>query len=350
MALEGAYAFDDVGFSTIVDLSGNGRDISLSGQPGAQVDSSGVLDGGALGKTGVGTIPLPAALRTAIETDNRTIMVDGAAQRGTWWVRSESASLDTGVWGLLSLDTTTMLARARTQANGTSTPASPSIGALAAGVRHNFCITYVRSTGILTYYYDGAQIGTATFTAGTALYTGADSLNIAEWGDLGPAMDNLRFYSHALTAPEVAAIAGTPVEAGAGEVTGTAAASLSGPSATATGLRTVNGTSAAQLAGPTATAIGVRSVDATAVATLGGLSAVATGQRLVNASAIASLGPLVATASGNVQHHINGTALASLGALVATMVVPNPVPTTRIHVSGREPIRHVSGREPRESV
>ncbi len=370
MALEGAYAFDVIGSSTILDLSGNGRNISLTGQPGAQVDSTGILDDGALGKTGVGTIPLPSALRTAIETDNRTIMVDAAAQRGTWWVRAESTSLDTGVWGMLSLDTVTMLARARTQANGTSTPASPSIGALAAGVRHNYCITYVRSTGVLTYYYDGAQIGTATFTAGTALYTGADNLNIAEWGDIGPAMDNLRFFSHALTAPEVAALAGTPVEAGGSTVTGTATANLggltgtvvgrrtvtavavatlSGLSASASGVRTASGTAAANLGGLTATVVGRRTVRATALAT-SGLTATATGQRHVSAVALASLGQLVATAIGSVSGHVSGTALASLGSLVATMVVPNPIPATRIVISGREPTTRLSGREPRESL
>lgn len=326
MALEGAYAFDDVGSTTVVDLSGNGRHIDLTATNGAQVASGGVLDDGALGKTGVGTIPLPAALRVAIETDDRSLMFDAAAQRGTWWVRAESTALDTGVWGALSLDTTNVLVRARTQANASPSPASPVIGALTTGTRHNFAITYVRSTGVVAYYYDGAPVGTATHPPGTALYVGADDLNVAEWGDTGPALDNLRFYSHALTPSEVAALAGTPV-GGATEVTGSATAVIGAPTATATGVRATGGALTALLGPPTATIVGTRTVVGATVADLGALAATVVGAGAVD-----------------------GTALAALGPLHATVVVPGPLPATRIVVSGREPYRRVSGREPREAV
>lgn len=214
MPLEGAYAFDDVAATTVTDLSGNGRDISLSGTNGAQVDSSGLLDGGALGKTGAGTISLPAALRTAIQTDDRTLMFDTLGTRSVWWVRLESFALNTGVWGMLSLDAANIITRARDQTNGSPTPAGSTVGALSSTVRHNVAITYVRATGVLSRYYDGALVGTQAFPPGTALYVGADDLNIAEWGSTGPSVDNLRFLSHALNDAEVAALAGTPVTAG----------------------------------------------------------------------------------------------------------------------------------------
>lgn len=305
MALEAAYAFNDVGSTTVTDLSGNGRHISLSGTNAAQVNSSGALDAGALGKTGANTVSLPAALRTATETDDRTVMFDAFGTRGIWWVRWESTTLNTGVFGMLSLDETSVLARARTQANGTSTPAAPTIGSLSDATRHNFALTYVRSTGVLAYYYDGSPVGTATFAAGTALYTGANDLNVAEWTETGPALDNLRFYSHALTAGEVAALAGTPVSGGA----------------------TVTGTAVADLGALVGTAVGGRDVAGTALASLGGLGATVVGTRTVT-----------------------GHALAALGQLRATAVVPGALPSTRLRVSGREPLRRVAGREPRRSV
>lgn len=212
MALEGAYAFSDTGASTITDLSGNGRDIDLTGRPGTQVDSSGALDGGAFAKTGSGTISLPAALRTAMETDDRTIMCDVLGARQVWIVRFESTALDTGVFGLLSLDGTNAIGRARTQAN-VGPSGTPALGVIGTP-RHHLALRYVRSTGVVTPFYDGVPGTNVTFAAGTQLYVGADNLDIAEWGSTGPALDNLRFFSHALTNAEVLELATTPVTGG----------------------------------------------------------------------------------------------------------------------------------------
>lgn len=369
MALEGAYAFDDIGSSTVVDYSGNGRDINLTGTNGAQVDGSAVLDAGALGKTGADTISLPAALRTAMETDDRTIMFDAVGGRGVWWVRFESASLDTGVFGMLSLDSTNIIVRARNQANSSPTPGSPTIGALAAS-RHNFALTYVRATGVLAYYYDGAPVGTSTFAAGTALYVGVDDLNVAEWSSTGPAVDNLRFFSHALTPSEVADLAGTPVASPVIEVTGTATANLGSLVGAASGTRVIVSVMIASLGGLTGTATGTRTVDGDAAAGLGALFGAASGTRTTTSSAAASLGALTGTVTGTVTTpsssaaaplgNLNavatgtrstvGFAVTLLGPLHATAVVPNPLPTARLRVSGREPYRYASGREPREAV
>ena len=307
MALEGAYAFDDVGSATVLDLSGNGRHITLTGTNGAQVNSAGALDGGALGKTGIDTVSLPATLLAATETDDRTLMFDGLGTRSTWWIRWEDAGLDTGVWGALSLDEANVITRARDQANANPTPANSVVGALSDTTRHNFALTYVRATGVLSRYYDGTLVGTQTFTAGTALFVGADDLNVAEWSDAGPAIDNLRFYSHALNGGEVAALAGTPVTAEGDEVLGTATAVLGAPLTTATGT-------------------GRRSVVASSVVGLGALLAVATGRRSVGGTGVAVLGPLRVTAT------------------VGTTT------TARLRVAGREPRRRVTGREPRSVV
>lgn len=411
MALEGAYNFDDVGSTTVVDHSGNGRDINLSGANGVQVDSVGILDGGALGKTASGTVSLPTTLLAATETDDRTLMFDANGLRSVWWIRWESVDLDTGVWGALSLDAANVVVRARDQSNNGPSPSAPTIGALGNGTRHNFAITYTRSTGVVVYYYDGVSIGTATFTAGTALYVGADDLNVAEWSSTGPAIDNLRFYSHALTAGEVAALAGTPVS-GATEVTGTATATLGALTGVvvgtrsvtavatvglgalngaATGTRTVDGDATTDLGALvttvsgtvivtgvattnldslTGTVTGVRAVDGDVVIDLGALVATLTGTRTVGATAVTSLGTLTATVVSDVvdvngvavaslgrviattvgRRTVDGVAVAALGRLIATVVHAAELPNTRLRVSGREPRRRVSGREPRRSV
>lgn len=346
MALEGAYAFDDIGSATVVDLSGNGRDIDLTATNGQQVDGSAVLDDGALAKTGAGTISLPASLLAAMETDDRSIMCDVVGLRSVWIIRFESTVLDTGVFGMLSLDASNIIIRARDQANNGPTPASATIGALAAS-RHNFCMVYTRSTGVLAYYYDGSAVGTSTFAPGTALYVGADDLNIAEWSSTGPAQDNLRFFSHALTPSEVAALAGTPVS-GTTEVTGTATAVLGGLTGAVSGTRTVNATAVTLLGALAATAAGTRAATGSAVASLGALSGAVLGQVTTPSSAAAALGNLNATLVG--ARSTVGSATAALGPLQATAVVPNPLPVDRIRVSGREPLRYVSGREPREAV
>jgi len=207
------YHFDDTGSVTVVDATGHGHDVDLTGQPGAQVASSGALDGSALGKTGAGLIPLPSALQTAVEVDDRTIMLDALGLRSVWWVRFASDALGTGVFGLLSLDASSIISRARTQAN-VGPSQTITLGALSASVRHNFALTYKRSTGVLTGYYDGVLAGTATFAPGTALYVGADDFDIAEWATTGAAIDNLRFADHCADAVEIAALAGTPVTSG----------------------------------------------------------------------------------------------------------------------------------------
>lgn len=306
MALEAAYAFDDVGSGTVLDLSGNGRHIELTANA-AQVTSGGLLDEGALGKTNTGTVVLPPALLAASETDDRGFMLDVLGLRSVWWLRWDSESLDTGVWGTLSLDAATIITRARTQANGSPTPNNSTTGSLSASVRHNVAQTYVRSTGVLTRYFDGVKIGTQAFTPGTALYVGADQLDMAEWSSTGPSIDNLRIFSHAPSDAEIAALAGTPVEPEADDETATLAGTVPMATMDADGTVTASGA----LVGSVPVATFSAALTATAPATLAGLSPVAVLDADATVTALAALTsslPLalldadaVATAAGDLQ-------------------------------------------------
>lgn len=211
MALEAAYAFDGSG-DTVTDLSGNGRDIDLAGTNGVQV--AGGQTGNALGKDGPGMPSLPPEVLAACQTDDRTIMFDGqGTDLGTWWVRFNDPTFGSGMWGLLDLADGFMRVQARDNSGAHNLLTRPSATSTAAGEWHNLCATYVRSTGVCSIYRDGVLVETQSFAADTELSTSATSIDLAEWGTTGPAQDNLRFYSHALTDVEVAAVAGTPVTA-----------------------------------------------------------------------------------------------------------------------------------------
>ncbi len=284
MAWLALYNFDDVGGSTVADLSGNGYDIDLTGQPGAQVSG---LDTGAFGKTGAGTVALPDGLLAAAETDDRTMMFDALGTRSVWWVRMQDAGADTGTWGILSLDAANLITRARTQAHGSPTPVNSVIGVLSASVRHNYAITYKRSTGVLSRYYDGVLVGTQTFTAGTQLYVGADALDMGEFASTGPAIDNLRIADHCADATEIAALAGTPVTAPTTTVDGTAAGS-GGGAGSAAGVPGSRGT-ATGFGGGTGAATGASESLVSAAGSGGGIGA-ATGVVRVNATASGAAG------------------------------------------------------------
>lgn len=322
MALEAAYAFNDVGSTTVTDFSGNARHIDLTGSNGAQV--TGGSPGGALGKTGATMPVLPASVLAASQTDDRTLMFDALSVQTVWWIRWEKDAISSGTWGVLSIDGTAMLGQVR-RASDDALATRPSAAPPEALVWHNYCLTYVRSTGVISLYRDGTLVDTESFAAGTQLTLNADRINLAEWSTTGPTVDNLRIYSHALDATAVAATAGTPV--GATEVIGVAVASLGGL---------------------TTTASGVRTVAATAITTLGGLTATVVGARNVVGTATGTLGSLIGTVVGH--RAVGGTAVANLGALHVTAVAPGALPSIRLRAFGREPLDHASGREPRRSA
>ena len=255
MALEAAYAFDGSG-TTVTDLSGNGRDIDLTGTNGVQV--AGGQTGNALGKTGATMPTLPAAVLAASQTDDRTIMFDAQGNLTTWWVRFNDTTFASGMWGVLNISGS-MAVQARDNTGSHNLATRPAAAAPSAGVWHNYCATYVRSTGLIKLYIDGVLTtpgppnGQSSFTAGTQLSTSANTIDIAEWSTTGAALDNLRGYSHALTSTEVASIAGTPVTAPTLTDAGTAALALT---ATGSGVKVATASGAAAMA---LTAIGAGS-------------------------------------------------------------------------------------------
>lgn len=319
MALEAAYNFNDVGASTVTDFSGNARHIDLTSSNGAQV--VGGNPDGALGKTGATMPVLPTAVLTASQTDDRTIMFDALSVRTVWWIRWEKDAISSGTWGILSIDGTSMLGQVR-RASDDALATRPSALPPEVATWHNYCMTYVRSTGVISLYRDGTLVDTESFAAGTQLTTNADRVNVAEWSTTGPTIDNLRIYSHALDAATVAATAGTPV--GTVEVTGTAVAGLGTLTATTTAIVTVSGTTAAAL---------------------GALAATVTGSRLVVGTTNGAMGALSGTVVAG--RTVNALALAPLGTLTATATATGVLPTARLRVDGREPNVAVSGREPR---
>lgn len=284
MALEAAYSFD----TDYSDASGNSRTITTTG-------NSAIVTGGqtsnALGKTGATMPVLPAAVLTACQSDDRTIMFDAKQNLTTWWVRFEKDAINSGVWGILNISgSMTFFARnaADTQMASRPTAASPS-----ASAWHNYCVTYVKSTGVATFYYDGASVGTASFTAGTALGTAADRINICESATANAAMDNLRLYSHALTGVEVAATAGTPVTTGSFTDAGTATLVL-GATGTQQRVAAAAGTSALTL-GATGASGRVATASGSAALTLDATGAAAT-QRTAAGTAPLTLGATGASA------------------------------------------------------
>lgn len=332
MALEAAYAFNDVAATTVTDLSGNGRHATLTGTAGVQV--SGGQTGGALGKTGATMPVLPASVLSASQTDDRTVMFDAQGNLTTWWVRWEKDAINSGAWGVLNVSGS-MAVQAR-RASDDSLATRPTGTPPAAGVWHNYAATYVRSTGVISLYRDGVLVDSEVFAAGTQLTVNADRINLAEWSTTGPAIDNLRIYSHALNSTDVAAVAGTPVTsnditgsgaatapvaavAGAGSVVASGAGGASAPASTATGTGTVAVGGGGSLTSPVVTAVGEGSVYISGAGLL-----------LASVSIASGVGAVAITGSGQA----TAPPATSSGSDLATTVTP-PRRTLTVPPEGR---------------
>lgn len=304
MALEAAYAFDGSG-STVLDLSGNGRDIDLTGTNGVQV--AGGQTGNALGKNGATMPVLPSSVLAASETDDRTLMLDVlGTDRAVWVIRWSSDALSSGIWGVLSLDGSTMQSRARRQSDSAAAGAL-TFGTSQAATWHNVCLTYVRSTAVLSAYWDGTLISSGVpsgWTPGQQLMVGADRIDLAEWSATGPAIDNVRIFSHALSAGEVDDLAGTPVTVstvtGSGTVTaptatvsGAAAALVSGAGSLTAEAAVVDGDAGAVVSGS-----GTVAAAAPLLAGAGAVVVAGQGSAVVLEAVVAGAGQVIITGSG----------------------------------------------------
>jgi hypothetical protein len=336
VALLAAYSFDEGG-ATVVDYSGNGRDFPL-GALGVRT-VSGHTNGGLTRDTDVGTVLV--AQPAFGQTTNRTVMCWIRGTGTTWLVRWEADALGSGSWGLLHIGGNIAVQARTTTGTLLTRPTFPHPG---DGQWHHYAATY--DGAAVQLYVDGVLRSSTAHVGG--LYATADRINIMEPTDTGTTMDDFRIHDEALDATAITTLMNTPVTASAVTVTGTGDAGLGSLTGTASGTRTTFGAAVAPLGALTASASGTRTVTGTATANLGGLTSVATGTRTAIGTAVANLGVLLATAVAT--RTTFGTALANLGALVATAIVPNPAPTGRIRISGREPSRRVSGREPREEI
>lgn len=211
MSLEGAYSFDNAGASICTDYSGRGRELVLTSTNGVQV--AGGQQDAALGKNGATMPVFPASLLAATQSDDRCVMFWAKGALSTWWIRWEKDAINSGVWGVLNVSGS-MAIQAR-RASDDSLMTRPTGTAPSSTARH-YCATYVRSTGVARLLVDGTQTGTQSFTAGTQLTINADRINIAEWSTTGPAIDNLRFFSHVPDDNEINYLRQVPVNSSAG--------------------------------------------------------------------------------------------------------------------------------------
>lgn len=214
VTIVGAWSFDNIGGTIIPDLSGHGWNLDLTGSAGAAVASG--HTGGAFGKTGGAMAVFPAGLVAATETDDRAVMFWANGNLTTWWVRWEKDSIGSGTWGILNLGDGFMKAQVRDAADSLATrPAA----ALPGAAWHHYCLRYQKSTGLIDLLLDGVLMtpgppnGRSSFTAGTALSTGANRINMGEWSSAGAAVDDLRMLSSWPTDAEVVTLAAAPVAA-----------------------------------------------------------------------------------------------------------------------------------------
>jgi hypothetical protein len=204
MSLEGAYSFDVDG----TDFSGNGRTLTFGANA---VSVAGGHTGNALGKTGATMPVFPGSLLTATQTDDRCVMFWAKNNYVNWWVRWEKDAINSGTWGVVNINGT-MGVQAR-RASDDSLLARPT-GTSPSATYHHYCATYLRSTGACRMLLDGVQTGIQSFAAGTQLTINADRINMAEWSNTGPTIDDLRFFSHVPTDTEIATYRDTAVSGG----------------------------------------------------------------------------------------------------------------------------------------
>lgn len=240
MALLAAYSFDEVSGDAL-DASGNGHDFSLG--------ANGIRAAGhtntAATKSGAGLIPLPAGLLAAVNAStNRTIMAWLKGTGAAWYVRCQHNDIDSGGWGIVTLDGGSTIGIRVRNAGGENHSAI----AIPAGGADWYHIAGTYDGTNLRTYINGTLVDTRAFTA--PLRSDADILDMMEWTDNATLVDDLRFYDEALDQATIAALMDTPVTEGPPEITGDAAFTSPAGELAATVTVTVAGT--VDLASPAA--------------------------------------------------------------------------------------------------
>lgn len=203
----------DEASGALLDTSGNGRNVTLTGNNVRTAAGSGYTYGGTtpnskgLVQTAADVFSVFSGAMTAFNTTSRTVMF-WAKQPGanpSWVMEYHRAGVDdTGVFGWLLLS-----GSFRFRAKDSSNTAYERVLTSAPTVFHHYAATHDGTN--LKVYVDGVQVG-ANVSMPTAVW-GADDLRIYDAAGSTPVLDDIRVFNTALTSTEVNTWMTTPVGA-----------------------------------------------------------------------------------------------------------------------------------------
>ena len=205
-----AYNFSETG-TTVTDRSGNGRDaVMLADSTPTDLHSGGELSTTATLQKLSYDAASDAAARPVNASVTLKMRMPGSSANFNLWSRMRSVGSSTFN---LYVNTGTLSAVVRGVGGGGATVISD--GALSVGTTYQLALTYDGTTTRL--YRDGVEVSSSTTTAGDLDWTGTNfkwQSGDHEEDTIGGSpmfVDDIRFFDVALTAPQVAAFAATPV-------------------------------------------------------------------------------------------------------------------------------------------
>lgn len=196
------YSFDEAS-GTVLDVSGNGHDFTLSGD--VVRTASGHTGNGVHNNGGGGTATLSSSPAWS-QTADRTVAMWMINPQNTiqWALRWNVVSINSGAWGFLLLNTQVVC-----QARNASGFVRAACTRPTDGLWHHYAATYDGTN--VRMYLDGVLTDTQALTA--PLRTDADTIDLLEVTDSTTVVDDLRMYDSALDSTTIAAIAASPVGA-----------------------------------------------------------------------------------------------------------------------------------------
>jgi hypothetical protein len=251
-----AWNFDEASGTTVLDRTGNGHDLTISGIGVRTASGNGqTLKGLTASGGGQMNGPTPNYNQTA----QRTIM---ASVRNTSAIIGHVlecyvSGLDSSAWSILFLS-----GQIHIQARNSSGFARASATWTPSSTWRHIAGTYDGTN--IRLYIDGVLAATTALTA--PLRTDADAFRVLDNSDSVTTIDNVRIYTTALTGPEILALSTTPVPDAPPANQGTLVASFSSP----TGDLSANGSADGVLTGSFSSPIAAIDVAATAEVTVEG--------------------------------------------------------------------------------
>jgi hypothetical protein len=204
----------DEASGALLDTSGNGRNVTLTGNNTRTAAGSGYTYGGTLPnskgliQTAADSFTAFNGAMTPFNTTNRTVMF-WAKQPGanpSWVLEYYNAANDTGVFGWLLLSGSFRF-RAKDSSNNVYERSLTS----APTVFHHYCATHDGTN--LKVYVDGVQVG-ANVSMPVAVWN-ADAIRIFDQAGSTPVLDDIRVFNTVLTSTEINTWMTTPVGAAA---------------------------------------------------------------------------------------------------------------------------------------